>query len=66
MQCAARGLVAVAGAGGAMLLTIVFFGGWLSHFKLILLHDRVYGKGVDGLEDGRDSARSLSCGRDPH
>jgi hypothetical protein len=24
MQCAARGLVAVAGAGGAMLLTMVF------------------------------------------
>jgi hypothetical protein len=29
MQCAARGLVAVAGAGGAMLLTMVFFGRWV-------------------------------------
>jgi hypothetical protein len=33
MQCAARGLVAVADAGGAMLLTMVFFGGWLSRLK---------------------------------
>ena len=28
MQRAARGLVAVASAGGAMLWTMVFFGGW--------------------------------------
>jgi hypothetical protein len=30
-------LVAVACAGGAMLLTMVFFGGWLSRFELIRL-----------------------------